>query len=68
MFRTWFIKGCRTWGNFLGGGFIHIFCFHPYLGKISNLTFDYHFSDGLNPPIRIVVLELMSGSGGTPNL
>ena len=22
----------------LGGGFIHIFYFHPYLGKIFNLT------------------------------
>ena len=32
----------------LGGGFKYFLDFHPYLGKISNLT--NTFSDGLKPP------------------
>ena len=39
----------------LGGGFKH-FYFHPYLGKISILTyFDYFFSKGLKPPVSSII-------------
>ena len=37
----------------LGGGNSNIFYFHPYLGKIPNLT--NIFSDGLKPPTGIMM-------------
>ena len=41
-------------GDLLGGGFIFIFYFHPYLGK--KIQFDSSFSNPLKPPTGLCFL------------
>ena len=58
-FRMNFLRLKSFWASkrqqLLGGGFKY-FYFHPYLGKIPNLTNIFHyFSKGLKPPTRLAI-------------
>ena len=57
----WFLLG---WISFETGWwfeiFINIFYFHPYLGKWSK--FDEYFSDGLKPPTRKFIWDVLLNS------